>query len=351
MQFITSQFTGGSFFILSFIAILQLLITMIYRDLNKLILFLILDNILFLFFSVNISNTVIQKEFLIFSIGINTIIMLLSLEGIFFAFTVRRVQIVKDDFFKSLKHLFFECFGPALLILLATSNFFFIKRKFVNYGDIAVVSKIMTNVGILCATLLFTGMIYSSAKYNERIIDFIKLMAGKKLTGKIKDYSKSVSDSKIRLKDFILKSNKDEVKKFIEEYVEKIDDDEIEYIELFSDIDCDNGDFPLKNIDYLMSIYDFIFSASKEDFSDKESDYYELGTPHSGLFWGGVGYFMNICRYPNTEGSHDFVGRNSLSLGFFINCVVKKDLAEKDISEIVGLGVLQTAFFQELNKA
>lgn len=352
MQFITSQLSDGSALILSWIVILQLFNIITTQDLDKFPLFVVLDNILLIIISTFSDSEGMQKKFLCIIIVTTALMAWLFIsDRVFNSFSVRRVRIKNNNFLQTFKQLFLEEFDTLLVILIATISLFYIKEAYENFRYIAVTSYVMANIGILYALLLFTGVTYSSSKYNEEIVDFAKIFAGKKLTEKIQNYNKKISDSKIRLKDFILKSNKDEVRKFIEEYVEKIDDDEIEYIELFTGIGYDNGVFPLKNIDYLMSIYDFICSASKEDFTDKESDYYELGTPHSSLFWGGVGYFMDICRYPNTEGSHDFVGRNSLSLGFFINCIVGENLAQKDISEIVGLGVLQTAFLKELNKA
>lgn len=338
--------------IIVFFVMLQALIIIITQDIDKLPLFIVLDNILWIFGSTVVNTEITQKIFLCLVIGITVFMAWVFItERVFDSFSVRRIEIKNKNFPQAFKQLFLQELETLLVILIATISLFYIKKAYVNFRYIAMVSYIMANIGIIYALLLFVGVIYSSSKYNEKIVNFAKLVAGKKLTNKIQNYNKKNSDSKIRLKDFVLKSNKDEVKKFIEKYVEKIDDDEIEYIESFSDISCDNGVFPLKDMDYLMRVYDFMCTASKEEFSDKESDNYKLGISYGSLFWGGVGYFMGICRCPNTEGSHDFVGRNSLSLAFFINCVVKEDLSKKDISEIVGLGVLQTAFFKELNKA
>lgn len=347
MEFINSNL----FFILISIFFIQLFYLTSTQEIDRLPLVFALDNILLIFISSFLSKEI--QKILLYLIIITTTLMtwIFITERIFDLFSVRRVEIKNKNFIQVFKKLFFQEFETLIFIFISTMSLFYIKEVYGNFKYIAVVSYIMANIGILYILLFFTAISYSSAKYDEKIVCIAKNLIGKNLTMKIQDYNKKISDSKIRLKEFILKSNKDEVQKFIEEYVTKIDENEIEYIKEFTDINYDeNGVFPLKNIDYLMSIYDFICSVSQEEFSDKESDKYELGISHSSLFWGGIGYFMNIRRYPNTDVSYDFVGKNSLPIIFFINCVIEENLAQKNISEIVGLGILQIAFFQEINK-
>lgn len=347
MEFINSNF----FFILSSIFFIQLFYLISIQEIARLPLIVALDNIL-LIFIYSFLNKEIQKVIL-YLIIITTALMtwIFIKERIFDLFSVRRVEIRNKNFIPAFKQLFFQEFETLIFISISTIILFYIKEIYGNFKYIAVISYIMANIGILYILLFFTAISYSSAKYDEKVVCIAKNLIGKNLTRKIQDYNKKISDSKIRLKEFILKSNKDEVKKFIEKYVTQIDENEIENFKEFRGVDYDeNGVFPLKNIDYLMNIYDYIYSVSQEEFSDKESDKYELSISYDNFFWGDIEYFMNIRRHPNVTGCYDFVGKNSLPIIFFINCVIEENFVKKDISEIVGLGVLQIAFFEEINK-
>lgn len=164
----------------------------------------------------------------------------------------------------------------------------------------------------------------------------------------------SVTD--IKLREIILKSNKNEVVSCALNYIQ-----EKEYYELINTLigAPDNYLSPINNEEYLCKTFERIYSVAERVYKNKEVENYEIRVGFAENSFGGFpfdfGEFIDIVYTDdNYECTDKFVfiddTRNVLPIEFMINCKLSKCCLEYKTTKIVALALLQIIYIEEINK-
>lgn len=161
--------------------------------------------------------------------------------------------------------------------------------------------------------------------------------------------------SNIKLKDLILKSNKDDVVNFVFNYMEKVDKRDFnEMITYSKDYIC-----PIFDIEYLHYGYDRMYSLAEMEYSNAETINYSasIGIADNGVpcCFFGLGIFIDIVlTEANLDCTECFINdkdnKNVLPIVFMLNCRIKKYDLNTENAKLVGFCLLQMLFIEEYNK-